>query len=254
MAQDVEKRRIVPVKDAEELAHTAAKIIADDTLQAILQRGRFVIALAGGSTPKTTYKYLAQDHADKIDWTKVYAFLGDERFVPPDDPLSNYGMVRDTLLRDLPIPKDHIYPVQTGMASPIESANAYQETLREFFETDFDPPRFDLILLGMGDDGHTASLFPGASSLAIQDLWVVASPPGTLPPPVDRITFTYPVLNAARHVLFLVSGEKKAAALADIFEDDPSPVKRPAAGVLPTDGTLTWLVDKAAMVDLKGKP
>lgn len=254
MAQQAGKREIIKAKDAEELAHTAARIIAEDAQQAIAERGRFVVALAGGNTPKTTYKYLAAEHGGKIDWTKVYAFMGDERFVAPTDPLSNYGMVRDTLLNDLQIPEEHIFPVPTGKASAIESANAYQATLREFFGTDFAPPRFDLILLGMGDDGHTASLFPGAATLGIQDLWVVESPAGTMPPPVDRITFTYAVLNAARHVLFLVSGEKKAAALADIFENDPSPIKRPAAGVRPTDGTLTWLVDEAAMVDMNGKP
>lgn len=252
MAQEVDKRDIVQVQDAEELAHAAAKIIAEDAQKAIAQRGRFVIALAGGSTPKTTYKYLARDHADKIDWTKVYAFMGDERFVSPTDPLSNYGMARETLLHDLPIPEDHIYPVPTDKASPIESASAYEKTLRGYFKGE-DLPRFDLILLGMGDDGHTASLFPNAATIGIRDRWVVESPAGTMPPPVDRITLTFPAINAARHVVFLVSGEKKAAALADIFENHPAPIKRPAGGVHPTDGTLTWLVDKAAMVDFNGK-
>jgi len=254
MAQEVGKREVVEVKDAEELAHKAAEIIAGDAQKAIEQRGRFVIALAGGSTPKATYKYLARDHADKIDWNKVYAFMSDERFVPYDSELSNFGMARETLLSHLPIPKDRIFPVPTDRASPIESAMAYEKTLREFFKTDEQIPRFDLILLGMGDDGHTASLFPNAATIGIRDRWVVASPAGTLPPPVDRITFTLPLINAARHVLFLVSGEKKAAALADIFENHPDPVKRPSAGVRPTDGTLTWLIDQAAAIDLNGRP
>lgn len=252
MAQVAQEPELVRVKDAEELAHSAAKIIADDAEQAIEKRGRFVIALAGGNTPKRTYQYLARDHKDRIDWSRVYAFMGDERFVPPDDPRSNFGMARETVLKDLPIPKDHVFPVPTDKASPVESAHAYEATLRKFFAGE-DPPRFDLILLGMGDDGHTASLFPGAATITIRDRWVVSSPPGTMPPPVDRITFTFVLLNAARHVLFLVSGESKAAALADIFENHPDPIKRPSAGVRPTDGTVTWLVDEAATKDFNGQ-
>ncbi|HEX5324002.1 MAG TPA: 6-phosphogluconolactonase [Capsulimonadaceae bacterium] len=251
MAQEVTKPEVIRISTADDLAREAVDRIVADAQRAIAERSRFLIVLAGGSTPKRTYELLSSPQwADKIDWSKVYAFFGDERFVPPDDDRSNFGMARETLLSRVPIPESHVFPVPTDKATADDAALAYGATLREFFEEDSYPPRFDLVLLGMGDDGHTASLFPGAGTLGIQDFWVVWSPPGTLPPPVDRITFTFSTLNAARHVLFLVSGEKKATALADILQGDASSIKRPAAGVQPTDGTLTWLIDDAAAKEL----
>ncbi len=136
----------------------------------------------------------------------------------------------------------------TDRATPAESAADYAETLADVFALPVNttPPRFDLILLGLGEDGHTASLFPGMPTLAIEEAWVAPSPPGTLPPPVDRSTLTFPVLNAARRVLFLVSGVSKAEALRDVIEGAATRETRPAAGVRPRDGMLTWLVDEAA--------
>ena len=162
-------------------------------------------------------------------------------------------MVRRTLLASAPVPADHVFPVPAQRASAEEAAAVYATTLAAAFgATDQrQPPRFDLILLGLGDDGHTASLFPHAASLGVKDRWVVASPPGTLPPPVDRITLTYPVLNTARRVIFLVSGEKKALVLQEVLEGHPNPEERPAAGVRPPDGTVEWLVDEAAAQRLK---
>lgn len=251
MDQERAKQEIVQVADAETLAREAAQRVVSDAKEAIAARGRFVIALAGGSTPKKTYELLANPpFSGEIDWSKVYAFFGDERFVPADDERSNFGMAWEALISKVPLPENNVFPVPTEMATAGDAARAYEETLREFFGAG-NSPHFDLILLGMGDDGHTASLFPEADTLGMKDFWVVWSPPGTLPPPVDRITFTFAALNAARHVLFLVAGDKKAEALADIFERDASSLKRPAAGVQPTDGTLTWLVDQAAAKDLK---
>ena len=234
-------------KDSDDLAVHAADLITQATQEAIRARGRAMQALAGGSTPKKTYSLLAQpERRSRIDWAHTYLFFGDERFVPLDDPSSNFAMVQRTLLAPVSVPAGHAFPVppQLGTAAAAE----YAATLTKAFGIgdSCDPPRFDLILLGLGEDGHTASLFPGAVSLWVTDRWVVASPAGTLPPPVERITLTFPVLNAARAILFLVSGQNKAAALHDVLEGQPSREERPAVGVCPVDGTLTWFVDEAA--------
>jgi 6-phosphogluconolactonase len=242
---------VTPTSDA--LAAEAANRIIQASRDAIQQRGRFTLVLSGGSTPEKTYQILAKPGRPTLDWSKTYLFFGDERFVPPDDPQSNYGMAKRSLLDPAAVAQDHVFAMPTNTASPATSAQAYGETLGRFFSTPVnrEPPRFDMILLGLGDDGHTASLFPGAKALAVQNVWVTWSPPGTLPPPVDRITFTYPLLNAAQQVLFLVAGAKKAEALRDIIEGQPSPTVRPAAGVRSAHGSLTWLVDEAAAGLLK---
>jgi 6-phosphogluconolactonase len=236
-------------KDGDDLAAHAADLIAQAAQAAIRARGRAMLALAGGSTPKKTYSALAQPACRiRIDWARTFLFLGDERFVPPDDPSSNFAMVRQTLLAPVSAPAGHAFPVPTQLRTAAAAAAAYAATLTEAFGIGDrgGPPRFDLILLGLGEDGHTASLFPGAASLSVTDRWVVASPPGTLPPPVERITLTFPVLNAARAIAFLVSGQNKAEALRDVLEGQPSREQRPAVWVRPEDGTLTWLVDEAA--------
>ncbi len=244
----MEKQTVSIRKDADELAAQAAERIIQAAEKAIRERGRFTIALAGGSTPEKTYTLLAQPpYSCRIDWSRSFLFFGDERFVLPEDPHSNYGMAKRTLLGSVPVPAEQVFPVPTDRATAEEAAAAYEGTLAAAFGApDRKQPRFDLILLGLGDDGHTASLFPHAPSLTVNDRWVVASPPGTLPPPVDRITLTYAVLNAARQVLFLVSGKKKAPVLQEVLEGHPSLEERPAAGVHPSDGTVEWLVDEAA--------
>jgi 6-phosphogluconolactonase len=236
-------------KNADALAATAADHILGAAQEAIRSRGRFTIALAGGSTPERTYTLLAQpDRASRIDWSKTFIFFGDERFVPHDDPRSNFGMAQRTLLSKAPIPAGQVFPIPTTGANAAAGAGAYTRTLEQAFSSALGGalPRFDMILLGLGDDGHTASLFPGAASLHEAKAWVTWSPPGTLPPPVDRVTFTFPLLNAARQVLFLVAGDKKAVPARDVLEGHPNVTERPAAGVRPTDGTVTWLLDEAA--------
>ena len=233
-------------KDSDELAAHAADQIVQIAQEAIRVRGRAMVALAGGSTPKKSYRLLAQPpRRGRMDWAHTYLFFGDERFVPPDDPSSNFAMVQEALLKPASVPAGRVFQVPTRLGSAAAAAQAYAATLRRAFASD-DPPRFDLILLGLGDDGHTASLFPGAASLRVTDRWVVASPPGTLPPPVERITLTLPVLNAAREILFLVVGPNKAQALQEVLEGRPGRAERPAAAVHPVDGMVTWLVDEAA--------
>jgi 6-phosphogluconolactonase len=236
-------------KDGDDLAAHAADLIVRVMQDAIRARGRAMLALAGGSTPQKTYGQLAQPaRSGQVDWARTYLFFGDERFVPPDDPVSNFAMVERTLLTRVLLPPGHVFPVPTRLGTAAAAAAEYAATLATAFAIGdrADPPRFDLILLGLGEDGHTASLFPGAASLRVTDRWVVAGPPGTLPPPVVRITLTFPVLNAAREVVFLVSGENKTVAIHDVLEGQPSREERPAAWVRPVDGALTWLIDEAA--------
>jgi 6-phosphogluconolactonase len=216
---------------------------------AISARGRFSIALTGGSSPQQTYSLLAQpEHVGQIDWEKTFLFFGDDRFVPPDDERSNFGMASRLMIEHVPIPTANIYPMPVEAQDPAQAAGLYADTLAQFFAVPAGsptPPQFDLILLGLGDDGHIASLFPGYPTLEVTDRWVVSSPAGTLPPPVDRITLTYPVLNAARQVLFMVTGGNKAEAVQDILEGGAAKEKRPAAGIQPA-GELIWYLDQNA--------
>ncbi len=241
---------------ADELAAHAADFFVAAARTAIEARGRFTVALAGGKTPKETYTLLARpQRAGQVDWAHTYVFFGDERFGRTDSPDSNAGMARQALLDHVPIPKENVFPMPTESdADEDAAADRYGATLAEFFGAPPRglPPRFDLILLGLGDDGHTASLFPGAPSLAVTDAWVVSTPPGTLPPPVDRLTFTFPLINAARSVAFLVSGANKAGIVAQVLAGERGREAHPSEGVQPTDGTLTWLLDRAAAAHLKG--
>jgi 6-phosphogluconolactonase len=243
-------------RDPEELAIAAAGQVSQAARESIAARGRFTLCLTGGSTPRRAYTILAAEQGEAaIEWSRTYLFFGDERFVPHDDDRSNYKMVQSSLLQNAGIPGDHVFAIPTQLASPQQAAEQYARILQSFFGPGVAWPVFDLVLLGMGDDGHTASLFPGAKALeitgnlasaSIPDCWVTSSPPGILPPPVDRVTLTFPVLNAARKVTFLVSGANKAEALADVFSDRVSISSRPAKGIRPTAGRLVWLVDEAA--------
>jgi 6-phosphogluconolactonase len=226
-----------------ELAQAAAREFADRAAEAIEDHGRFAVVLAGGSTPEATYGILARDYADSIDWNNVNVFFGDERSVPPDHTNSNYKMARESLLDHVPIGSVHR---MRGELPPDEAAEAYEQELRDFFGPD-DLPEFDLILLGTGPDGHTASLFPETSALEVHDRWVVANP--VLKLETTRITFTVPVINAARAVYFLVAGENKAAPVAEILEGNPDPREYPASLIQPENGP-TWMVDRAAASDL----
>lgn len=241
---------LIICSDAEALAARAAEMIVAAAREAIAQRGRFTFVLSGGSTPEMTYQQLARPEAvSKIDWSRTFIFVGDERFVPYDNAASNFGMFQRSLLAGVPVPKANLFPMPTDGDSADQAALQYAQTLAHFFGLDaetFPPPSFDMLLLGLGDDGHTASLFPEKPALAVDDAWVTSSPPGVLPPPVERVTFTFPLLNRARQVLFLVAGEKKAEVVREILEGNPSVSKAPAAGVRPESGGITWLIDEAA--------
>ena len=225
----------------QELAHAAARDFAARAEASIRERGRFAVALSGGSTPKATYEVLARDHADELDWVRVHVFFGDERTVPPDHEDSNYRMARETLLSRIRVGSVHRMRCELP---PEEAAAAYVQELREFFGTSEEPPSFDLILLGIGEDGHTASLFPNTPALDVTDPWVVANPVEKLD--TIRLTLTVPVINASRAVNFLVAGEGKAGALREILEGDADPHEYPAKFIHPEDGDLTWMVDRAA--------
>ena len=227
----------------EELAEAAAREFAARAEEAIEERGRFAAVLAGGSTPKATYRILARDYADGIDWSKVHVFFGDERTVPPDHEDSNYRMAREALLDNVPVGSVHR---MQGELPPDEAAEAYEAELRDFFGPE-ELPRFDLILLGIGGDGHTASLFPETSALEVHDRLVVANP--VLKLETTRITLTVPVINAARAVYFLVAGEDKAGALKQILEADPDPREYPASLIQPQGGPK-WMLDQSAASDL----
>ncbi|MFL5990824.1 MAG: 6-phosphogluconolactonase [Rubrobacteraceae bacterium] len=229
----------------EELAEAAARDFATMTQEAMDERGRLAVALAGGSTPNATYEVLARDYANELDWSRVHVFFGDERTVPPDHEDSNYRMAYETFLSHVPV--GSVYRMR-GELPPDEAAAAYEEELRAFFGQ-VDVPRFDLILCGLGEDGHTLSLFPETAALDVNDRWVVANP--VLKLGTTRLTLTIPVLNASRAVTFLVAGESKAEALKEVLEGDADPRAYPAKLVRPESRDLTWMVDRAAARLLK---
>jgi 6-phosphogluconolactonase len=225
--------------DARELSEAAAHIFAGEARRRIDESGRFAVALAGGSTPKITYEILAREYggSEDLDWGVVHAFFGDERTVPPDHEESNYRMAQEALLSRVPVGSVHR---MRGEMEPREAAALYAKELEEFFDG---TPVLDLVLLGIGEDGHTASLFPRTPALDTRDQWTVENPVENLG--TVRLTLTVPTINAARTVVFLVAGEGKAEALKEILESDADPHDYPAKLVQPATGPV-WLVDEAA--------
>jgi 6-phosphogluconolactonase len=228
----------VRVTDAGTLAGIAAERVLQASQVAIAERGRFTLALAGGDTPRALYRRLAALPAGTIDWARTVLFFGDERAVPPDHPESNYRMARESLLAPSAIPAEQVHRIM-GEAAPQVAAAQYEAVLRAHFADDW--PQFDMVLLGLGSDGHTASLFPGTAALDVTDRWVTANHV----PALDawRITLTLPALNQARELLFLVSGAGKADALAAVLAPGSD---LPAARVRPVQGRLTWCIDADA--------
>jgi 6-phosphogluconolactonase len=230
--------------DLNALSQAAAGLFAETAAGAIRQRGQCLVALSGGGTPARLYELLATSpFAEQVQWQHVHAFWGDERGVPPDDPESNYHQAYQALLSRVPIPPENIQRVH-GESQPAEAAVDYARTLQAFANPPLSYPRFDLVLLGMGEDGHTASLFPGSQvDLPGPTAAVTAHYEGR---PANRVTLTPLVLNAARSAVFLVSGESKSATVADVLKGSYRPELLPAQRIHPADGALIWMLDRAA--------
>jgi len=225
-----------------ELVSAAAEMMIGAIAEAVAARGHAMIALSGGTTPRGLYQALAEEpYRTRVPWDCVHLFWGDERMVPPEHAQSNFRMAKETLVDHVPIPAENVHRVR-GEAPPEEAATKYAEALVGVFAGQ--PPRFDVVLLGLGTDGHTASLFPGADALG-----ETKAPVATVfMPSLDgwRVTLTFPVLNAARRIIFLVSGVEKAAIVARVITSE-SPAKRlPATLVRPENGHVHWMLDAQA--------
>ena len=246
----LETRRTYPNADA--LAHAAGVELLRLARESIAQRGVFTLALSGGSTPKKLYALLANDPAFReFPWDKTQLFFGDERHVPPDHQDSNFLMTKNTLLTSKHVPESHLHRVHAELPEASESASDYEVELRAFFSEDkclqgF--PRFDAVLLGMGPDGHTASLFPGSKGLEETKRWVISNWVEKFK--TDRITFTFPALNAARNVLLLVAGADKTEMLHEVLVSKRSQAAYPVQRIVPVDGAKIWLLDEAAAAKL----
>ena len=247
MDESATDTEIAILPDERSVALAAANVIV--AWSETLDEEDFSIALAGGSTPRLLYQTLGREpYLSRINWERWHVWWGDERAVPPDAPDSNYVMVKEALLDHVPIPMDHVHRIH-GELGAQAAALAYENELRDHFGTPM--PQFDLILLGIGEDGHTASLFPGTEALHESPLSVV---PGIAPrPPHDRVTLTFPAINAADRVLFVVTGRDKAHALRRVIAADQEDTHRPpAALVRPVSGSAQFLVDEAAALFLTG--
>lgn len=230
--------------DLIDLSRQAAEFFVAKASNAIDRSGRFIVSLSGGSTPKALYHLLSSEFGNRLDWSMVHIFIGDERFVPIDSNESNFRMVNETLFGPLQIPDSNIYRWRTELDSAEAAAADYDTRMAHFFELNpGEFPRFDLTLLGLGEDGHTASLFPESPALKITDRLAVANWVEKLD--TNRLTLTFPVINNSAICAFLVAGESKATILAEIH-NPASPAVYPAQQVRPVDGDLYWFMDKAA--------
>jgi len=237
------------LEDAEKLSWEAAEEFVRQAGEAARTGGAFSVALAGGSTPKALYALLAAESGSpfraRVPWETTHVFWGDERHVAPDHPDSNYRMAHEAMLSRVPVPPQHVHRIPAENPDAGRAAAEYAGDLRQFFRPAAGQfPRFDLILLGLGPDGHTASLFPGTAAVREQNMWVAA--PWVEKLRTHRITLTPPVLNNAACVVFLVSGAEKAEALRAVLHDEFQPDRLPAQVIRPANGRLVWLVDRAA--------
>jgi 6-phosphogluconolactonase len=242
MTPATNKRQVIAVSDAADLARAAA----DRVLARIAANpGRVTIGLTGGSSPKKLYQLLATDaYRSRIPWDRVHWFIGDERFVPATDPLNNMGVARQIFL-DRFAPAGNIHPIPTDVSDPDEAARRYESELKSFYgASELDParPLFDVVLMGMGPDGHTASLFPGYPAVEEIERWVVGVPQAHVEPFVPRVTLTLPALASCREMLFEAAGAEKRAILTRVLDGENLPANRARSA-----GETIWLVDKAAL-------
>jgi len=232
---------ILVFETPEELALAAAERFVQYAGELRDMTERFSVALAGGNTPRRVYQLLATERfKNRVEWSQVHLFFGDERCVPPQHPDSNYARAYEALISRVTIPADNVHRI-VGEGNPTENALAYESELRKFFA---ELPRFDLVLLGMGDDGHTASLFPHSAALKERSRWVV--PTRNEQSGQERITLTLPALNHARRIMFLVTGKKKAQPLKEVLRPQPGSEQLPVQAITPIEGMLEWLVDAEA--------
>ena len=241
---------ILTFKTATELYNAVAVRMRDLASKAVAQRGRFLLVLAGGETPKPLYEKLAQDPAvADFPWRETHVFWGDERAVPPDDAQSNFRTASEYLLSAVPLPEVNIHRIRGELAAAT-AARLYARDLQLMADPGLAWPRFDLVLLGLGSDGHTASLFPGSThpSRSAQATLAVTGSYGQRP--TSRVTLTPPVFNSARDIFFLVIGERKADVVASVLQGKKSAVRFPARRIKPTDGSITWYLDRAAAARL----
>ena len=242
------QRQLSIVANATALAQAAADYFVQAAQANIAEHGRFTVALAGGSTPKAMFALLATNPCrEAVAWEKTFIFWGDERCVPPDHPESNYRMTQEALLSHVPLPAQNVFRMH-GEMEPAQAAREYTEQLKQFFQTDT-LPRFDLVWLGMGADGHTASLFPSTTALsASTDSIVVENYVAKLQ--AFRLTLTAATINQARAVVFLIGGADKAATLKAVLQGDYQPELYPSQLIQPLSGSLRWIVDEAAAAQI----
>jgi 6-phosphogluconolactonase len=243
-----QKAHVLVFPDLDALSYATAERLMAVMQKTLEERGRCTMALSGGSTPRRLYELLAGPYRDRIDWAHTYLFWGDERFVPPNNPESNYRMAREAMVDHVPIPPDHVFPIPTDTTSPEQAAQTYAATLHSFFSDD--QPAFDVMLLGIGEDGHTASLFPEnhpknalQQSEAVPWVEAVKAPPRYAT--TERITMTLSFINRSRHIFIQAAGAKKHDALRTILDDPDTTL--PAAYVRARD-ELVWFVDEAAYI------
>lgn len=226
--------------DHSRLSQAASRVFVRTAGETIAERGRFLVVFSGGTTPIALYRLLAEA---PLDWSKIHIFWGDEHCVPVDDVGNNYGEARKALLDQISIPEQNVHRIKSEL-SPEEAAEDYARVLKEFADPPLAWPRFDLALIGMGEDGHIASLFPGSPVEASAP--VIAVRADYHERPANRVTLTPPVFNSARHIIFLVSGVSKSAVLASVLKGENRPEMLPAQRIKPTDGKVTWMADARA--------
>jgi 6-phosphogluconolactonase len=235
-------REIIVVGDGKAIAETASKRLIKRLNDA---KNRAAVCLTGGSSPEGLYRLLADEPwRSRVPWDRVHWFMGDDRFVPENDPLSNMGMARRLFLDKVPAPRGNVHAIPTDAIYPEGAANLYQDTLSEFYGAErLDParPLFDLVLMGVGPDGHTASLFPGSPLLEEKERWVAGVAKAGMEPLVPRVTLTFPALASTREMLFIVDGAGKRDILRRVFSGGDLPAARAQS-----DGALVWLLDRAA--------
>ncbi|MEM8530019.1 MAG: 6-phosphogluconolactonase [Chloroflexota bacterium] len=242
-------RELCVLEDTNALAEHGAKQFVTLAQKAIQSQGRFSVALSGGATPRKMYQLLAHPpHRDQVDWSNVHIFWGDERYVPPDDPDNCFYMVQEVLLAHVPITAANIYPIPTIGSTPEAAAQAYAATLTAFFDGPL--PEFDLVYLGMGPDGHTASLFPDQPAVTTSNEELVVAIHDAPKPPPTRVSLTFKAINTAKNILFLVAGSDKADMLKRVLQGEIDITQRPSQGIQPVHGRLTWLVDQEATTQL----